>query len=179
MDGWLTAGAGRGAGDGFGPGGGVRYYRGTGGTTGNYSRGRVNNWGTGGNQSRKGRMDDRVPLAAKHFPKGPVLEELTSADLVGPASTVQGEEGGTEKKITKEDYELLASYNWLPKEVGGQVAAIVVPGKFVYFFVTSEYIDCFIMWAECDLTPPCRPCGTLGPTQAPSTAILRLWDLLH
>ena len=149
MDGWLAAGESAAGGDDSGTGGGFNslgkmgYNRGTGGSTGKYSRGMVNNRGTGGKQRRPKALglDTRAPLTAEHFPKGPVLAELTSADLVASVSNVQREEEeGTGKKFTKEDYELLASYNWLPKEMGAQVAAMVVPGEFYCLLYKNIWI---------------------------------------
>ena len=147
MDGWLAAGESAAGGDDSGTGGGFNnpgkmgYNRGTGGSTGKYSRGMMNNWGIDGKQWSWW-PDARAPLAAEHFPKGPVLAELTSADLVASVSNVQREdEEGTGKKFTKEDYELLASYNWLPKEMGAQVSAMVVPGEFYCPLYKNIWVD--------------------------------------
>jgi len=106
------------------PGIGYSSYRG---------RGRGNGDSYGGGRSTW-KIDDKMPLEAEDLPKGNVLAELEVAKLVEVA---MGEQSGAEK-YRKEDYELLASYNWTEK--AGK-PAIVVPGR---FFSTSS-IDCYTM----------------------------------
>ncbi|KAF8424822.1 hypothetical protein EV426DRAFT_716484 [Tirmania nivea] len=98
------------------PGIGYYSYRGRG-------RGSENNHGAVAARStwKKPSIDDKAPLATEDLPKGRVLAEL-EVKLVGVA--IGEQQSGTEK-YRKEDYEVLASYNWFEK--AGK-PAIIVPG---------------------------------------------------
>lgn len=63
------------------------------------------------------------PLTLNDYPRGPVLAEWVSNEL-------RPEEDENSEILTKKNYELLASYNWLPLGRKDGSAALVVPGEY-------------------------------------------------
>lgn len=77
-------------------------------------------------------MDNSRPLALNDYPKGPTLAEWGSSELMP-------EEDGNSENLTKTNYELLASYNWLPLDRKEGEAAMVVPGKYrIYICILNS-----------------------------------------
>ena len=76
-------------------------------------------------------MDNSRPLALNDYPKGPKLAEWESSELMP-------EEDRNSENLTKTNYELLASYNWLPLDRKEGEAAMVVPGKYRICTLNSD-----------------------------------------
>ncbi|RPB29209.1 hypothetical protein L211DRAFT_833071 [Terfezia boudieri ATCC MYA-4762] len=128
-------------------------------------RGNRNNYGG----TWKLTVDDSMPLTTEDLPKGGILAELEVAKLVEAATEEQFEA----EKYRKEDYELVASYNWCEK--AGK-PGIIVPGLAARWTPPSLpawlnpdsgifYIDQnAYRWPTSPLEPALRALFTLHPT---------------
>ncbi|KAF8434005.1 hypothetical protein BGX38DRAFT_1221409 [Terfezia claveryi] len=128
-------------------------------------RGNRNNYGG----TWKLTLEDKKPLASEDLPKGGVIAELEVAKLVEAATGEQSEA----EKYRKDDYELVASYNWFEK--AGR-PGIIVPGLAARWTPPSLpawlnpdsgifYIDQnAYRWPTSPLEPALRALFTLHPT---------------
>ena len=109
-------------------------------------------------------MDNNRPLTLNDYPKGPVLAEWACGDL-------KQEEGGNPETLTKKNYELLASYNWVPVGQKDGKATLVVPGKFSICALDWEMSIINMVHA--------RASGKMDPASAPRLAHSRHRSMVY